>query len=206
MKKPIAIMFFILMTGLLLNTTAIASDLSAPIGLTWGMTEVDAIKEGVVPTKTERKGPLSLVCTNEVPIPVSFAEEYLLVFHNTWGLQKMLIVGETIDNDIYGMKGKRLYSDIKKLLIKKYGNTEKSYEYVGRELFDEQDEFYQCLKYPGCGNWISLFKTPDIKFMLQLNGIKRGRGYVDILFEGPKWDEYLENKKNQNQITNEQAL
>ena len=64
---------------------------------------------------------------------------------------------EDITNDAFGSKGKEMYDDIKSKLKNKYGEPTENFEFVGLRLYDESDEFYQCLSYDGCGMWTSFF-------------------------------------------------
>lgn len=76
---------------------------------------------------------------------------------------------------------------MKSKLTAKYGTPTNSYEYIGRKLWDEYDEFYQCLAYSGCGAWISLFESKaGESIALQLNASVAGKvlsrlGMKDLL-------------------------
>lgn len=58
---------------------------------------------------------------------------------------------EDIENDTYGSEGKEKYENIKTSLRKKYGLPTLKLEVSGLTLWNEPDEFYQCLDYDGCG-------------------------------------------------------
>ncbi len=69
---------------------------------------------------------------------------------------------------------------------------DKEYKITGVSLYKESDEFYECLKYPGCGTWMSSYNTSSKKISLQLIGKSRGVGYIRIIMEAvPEFHDYL---------------
>ena len=108
---------------------------------------------------------------------------------------------EELDN------GKKKYTNLKSQLTKKYGNPTVSFERVGGKLWDETDEFYQCLAYPGCGDYIAFFKSQSgASVVLELKGLGRGKGYLRISYEGPSWPDAVDAYKSKEAKSDEDAL
>lgn len=98
---------------------------------------------------------------------------------------------QDVTNDITGSSGKKLYFKAKDSLTKKYGEP-KAYEQIGTKLYKKYDEFYQCLRYAGCGMWTSLWQRPEGGMVLvELKGKVRGTGYLSMSYESKKWSDVL---------------
>lgn len=179
--------------------SSIAFSYEAPFGLKWGMTEKDLKKIGI---KITVRDPTDVIdgklveLTNVKNIP-SDTESIFAIISNSEGVVKIVWVGKTIDSDLTGGTGKKRYFELKSLLTKKYG-TPKSDERVGITLYDQPDEFYQCLMYLGCGGYLSLFHPPDGgSVLLRINGVQRGAGYITVGYESAAFAELSEKKKIQ---------
>lgn len=60
-------------------------------------------------------------------------------------------------------------------------------------LYEDADEFYQCLKYNGCGYWQIVLSNGNGELALvQIKGQARGTGYLRLAVEGPRWEHILE--------------
>ena len=118
-----------------------------------------------------------------------------------WGLSR------DISNDPSGSSGKERFETLRSALIQKYGQPKLNYQTVGNKLFKEYDEFYQCLRYSGCGLWVSSFEAPDKTLNIELKGLNRGTGYVDITAEAkPQWEQALEVYKSRKNSSDKDAL
>ena len=85
------------------------------------------------------------------------------------------------------------------MLSKKYGAPKSSWEQVGLDLYKDSDEFYQCLKYDGCGQYVSLYEYAGGYISLQIKGVSRGKGYLMIGYESPAFyaaKDAIENKQS----------
>lgn len=165
-----------------------AKEVEAPFGLEWGIFEKDFKEKGIV-ASCETSETFTSCKASVVPKSVSVAENYLLILDKKLGLQKVVMIGNTIDGDLYGSEGKLAYQRIKSNLEKKYSSP-KSFEYVGSQLYRDDDEFYQCLAYDGCGQWVSFWQVADNKggiVALYLNGVRRGQGYIKLSYESKDW-------------------
>ena len=169
----------------LLSGNVSAKEIDAPFGLAWGKSQSELEAKGAEIYGCAEKDNNFIVCkTKTPPKPVSFSDFYFLYFHSTKGLQKVIMVGEIITEDIYGSEGKKLYAQIKAGLTKKYGERSDGGEHIGLKLYDEYDEFYQCLAYTGCGLWVSLWEDDSGgTVVVQLKGYSRGKGWVQIVYE-----------------------
>ena len=114
---------------------------------------------------------------------------------------------EDIENDASGNKGKEQYKKIKINLQKKYGPPIHESEFSGLKLWKKWDEFYQCLAYDGCGYWLSAFKGKKSGLiMLELEGVRRGRGFIKLTYEGPTWEAFMDAKEKIESKLDDDAL
>ena len=108
------------------------------------------------------------------------------------GLGRIIWFSDDIINDASGAAGKERYFKYKALLSEKYGEPATSGEIIGRELWTEADEFYQCLAYDGCGMYFAVWSSDDgLDVALQLKGLRRGKGYIEVTYEGPNWGQII---------------
>jgi hypothetical protein len=79
---------------------------------------------------------------------------------------------------------------MKKAVAEKRGNPTDETNVVGARLFDQEDEFYQCLAYDGCGVWSSLWEQkPSGGVLLSIEGTGPGKGYVQVDYESADWQQ-----------------
>ncbi len=198
------------LTGLLLLSNAFptfAAD--GPLGLSWGLSvpQVNKLSSGLKALKTD--GKFTIYTTTNLPKNLSFAESYNLTFHSNFGLQKIVIIGKTINSDPTGNEGKKTYSELKNSITERYGLPSNKYsmETIGNKLYKEYDEFYQCLKYQGCGAWSSLWDLNENgTIALEIKGLSRGSGYLILSYEGPKWSEAVDMHRNERSSVDKSAL
>lgn len=176
-------------------------------GTKWGSTVDELKSNGAVIIKKKDDGRLSIYSATSLPKNISIAETYQIIFHHGHGLQKIQMISKDISNDPSGMEGKSLYAKLKDGLINKYGQPGVERESTGNKLFEEDDEFYQCLAYAGCGAWIAFFKIPpNANVAIELKGLKRGKGYITLTYEGPKWDGIVDENRRNKAISDSSAL
>ncbi|GAB6064870.1 hypothetical protein [Deferrisoma palaeochoriense] len=160
-------------------------------GLIWGMSPADVEQAGVSMTKEREDRNLAVYGGSSMPKNLRDAEFYHLVFDADMGLCKISVVTKDIAEDPYGTEGKARFDELSTLLSEKYKKTSGT-QIVGLKLWDQQDEFYQCLAYPGCGMWASVFESETKVVALELLGLTRGRGYLRLTVEAkPEWEEAL---------------
>lgn len=199
--------FFLIVVFALFNLTGIAIADDAPFGLSWGMTVKELQDKGIHLEKGAGNNHFQNFKTESLPQNISIAKNYILIFSKKYNLQKLAMVSKTITDDIYGSEGKKTYERIKKSLSEKYGPPYDTYEYIGAELYDESDEFYQCLSYSGCGSWISFFKSKEgVQVTLELAGLSRGKGYLKLIYEGQNWTDALDEYRQDKSKTDSDAL
>nr|WP_290696369.1 hypothetical protein [Halomonas sp. UBA3074] len=157
-----------------------------PFGLTWGMSEAELNELGF--TQASESDGLKIFSSVSAPKAWSKAEVYIAITYKG-NLVKAAASSTDFIDDIYGLEGKRNYNQIKDLLIKKYGEPSTNYERTGGTLYDEADEFYQCLEYSGCGVYLSIFEFSGGLISVQLQGKRRGQGYLSIAYESPQFAE-----------------
>lgn len=178
----------------------------ALFGLRWGMTVAEVKSAGVALTKTKGDRNLDVYKAPSMPKNLSDFESYGLVFADG-KLAKIWGISKDISNDPSGSSGKERFETLRAALLQKYGQPRFNSQTVGNKLFKEYDEFYQCLKYSGCGHWFSSFESPDKVLSIELKGLSRGTGYLDITAEAkPQWDKALEVYKTRKNSSDKDAL
>lgn len=181
-------------------------EIEAPFGLEWGSQKSALARSGISFTDCENMGWVERCRTKSVPKNLSTSDFYLVLFSKKYGLQKVMMLGETISGDIYGNTGKGQYAKLKTALKSKYSEAT-SYEMVGRELWDESDEFYQCLDYEGCGSWVTYWVDGyQGAITLELKGSSRGTGFVTLSYEGKLWSRAIDEKNEVEDSSNFEAL
>ncbi|NRQ27749.1 hypothetical protein [Aliiroseovarius sp. xm-g-7] len=162
-------------------------------GLEWGETEESVRKKFNVTNETNMSGFNMLKISLSEALP-SNTDFLLAAVHKDFGLVKFSWNATNITSDIYGREGKEEFKKLKNILDEKYGVNSESLTVVGLKLWDETDEFYQCLAYDGCGAWVAYWNNEsdtslhvDAAAMLQLNGVERGVGYLGFSVEHPNF-------------------
>ena len=175
-----------LMITLSIITSLHAQDeFPAPFGLSWDTTTTEIKDLGF--TKSQGDEIIAWTGVN-VPKAWSKGKTYILLTYQD-KLVKASVLSESISGDITGSEGKELYEEMKALLTKKYGEPKDSMEAVGRSVYKDYDEFYQCLDYDGCGIYISAFYVAGGYISIQLIGTSRGYGYLQVSYEPPAFGE-----------------
>lgn len=189
MKKHFVIFLIII------SASVGAAEFSAPFGFEWGVGKVQYESEGIVMTDCADRGYIRCSTVNPKK-PLSIGESYLMSFHETLGLQKVIVLSKNFESDPYGHEGKLAYNTYKKALTEKYGEAE-VFESIGNELYEEIDEFYECLDYEGCGYWATYFTDKESTAIigLSIEGMRRGIGYIRIAYEGPEWAAIVDSMK-----------
>ncbi|CUB04078.1 hypothetical protein [Marinomonas fungiae] len=155
-----------------------------PFGLKWGMSNQELIQAGF--NSPRPTGQFEYLTSLTTPKPWSKGDQYLaLTYQNK--LVKLIVSSKSVTGDVYGTQGKALYDNVKTIMSKKYGQPTDKLEYVGMKLYDDADEFYQCLDYDGCGNYITQYDLSGGLLAIQIEGQGRGKGYIKIIYESPEF-------------------
>lgn len=198
---------FLFVCFLLLSPVSFSAE-NGPFGLSWGLKESDLRSKGVKLERISSTINLEVFKTTYLPKNISISESYLIIIHRRFGLQKVVMVSKNITEDAYGSKGKEIFSDLKSKLTAKYGDPSNGLERVGIKLYEDIDEFYQCLAYDGCGMWVAMFedKVQGEAVSLALKGMGRGEGYIELTYEGPKWSDAVDTQKSDESKSDADAL
>ena len=183
----------LLLALLLVGASSFAADGDdAMFGLKWGMTPAAVKALGATLTKIKGERNLETYKTGSLPKNLSDIESYVLVFADS-KLVKLSAIGTNIVNDPAGSSGKERFELLNSALTDKYGKPSNNYQNIGNKLFNESDEFYQCLAYSGCGMWVSIYNSADKDISVELKGQRRGSGYVTLTAESkPQWSMALD--------------
>jgi len=174
----------------------------AMFGLNFGQTPKEIRALGTTLILKNANNNLSSYSCTSLPKNTSSAESYTLIFSND-SLVKIIMIGVDIVNDVYGNEGKEVFMNTLELLKKKY-TLDLFRTDLGLTLYNELDEFYQCLAYDGCGLYAATLKNNTKNISLQLKGLERGKGYLLLTIEAePEFTIALEKSKN---ITNKGDL
>lgn len=166
---------------------------TAPFGFEWGQ-PLEAV-EAVTGTKAREEllwNRVHAIHTETAPSLPPGTDFISLSVDPVLGLGRIIWFSDDIVNDAFGTAGKERYVKYKTLLSEKYGQPISSGEIIGRDIWLEADEFYQCLAHTGCGMYFAVWSTeggPDVS--LQLKSLRRGQGYIEVTYEGPNWGEIL---------------
>lgn len=172
----------IILVSFLASTQVYAEgEVSAPVGLAWGMSGEKLITEfSSVPTDSPDE--LKLYKIENPPIKIPDFDLVYGAVDNKYGLVRVVLIKKFV-GDIYGHDGFELYKKYKEILKGKYGKPD-SFEYIGKKLYKESDEFYQCLSYGGCGAYTSFFPEKNNSGLyIELKGYGRGVGALRVIYE-----------------------
>jgi hypothetical protein len=189
------------------STNALSQEgFTAPLGLSWGDSKEKLVKEYGAQPAAKNDTRLKLFLLSSPPVKVPGFDEFYGVIDDKLGLVKVVVI-ENIKDDAYGAKGIEDYKKLKDILSKKYGKADSQYEFIGRELYKDRDEFYQCLAYQGCGAYSAFYKpTGGGDIALEIKGQRRGIGYISINYESTLFDKVLDENKNDAKNQAEQGL
>ena len=194
-----------LLTFLALPASGADGD-EALFGLRWGMTVPEVKSAGVTLTKIKGDRNMEIYKAPSMPKNLSDFEGYSLIFADG-KLTKMSAIGKNISDDPTGRSGKDRFETLHSSLLQKYGQPKLNSQTIGNKLFKENDEFYQCLKYSGCGLWVSAFETQDKLLSIELKGLTRDAGYLEIVAEAkPQWGQAVEAYKARKNSSDKDAL
>lgn len=186
--------------------TEIEGGIAAPLGLKWGESKESIIKNYNATPADKNDTRIKLYSLANPPIKVPGFDEIYGVVDDKYGLVKVVMI-ESIHKDAYGSQGIEEYKKYSAILTKKYGKPSDKFEYTGKELYKESDEFYQCLNYQGCGAYFSFYKTPGKAVIgLELKGKRRGEGYLSINYESSLFDKVIQERDGDSNDKAEQGL
>jgi hypothetical protein len=174
---------------------AVAEGLLEPsFGLRWGMSPQE-FGSAFDEIDRETEGDLLLITSSGTPDALPSNTDFLQAIFWEDRLIKFTWASDNFTGDLDGSEGKKAYSALAETLTRKHGRGEEI-TVSGRELYEEPDEFYECMKYDGCGAWLTYWSSPaneDNVALLQLRGLGRGEGFLRYVVEHPDWYRHGEN-------------
>lgn len=167
---------------------AIPAEAQPPFGLKWGMHVNDLSSLGIKVASTSTSGNIVVVNVKELPNAFPDTDAVNMLFDRQLGLVKVRWTSTAVTGDPNGSQGRSKYGEMKKTVVETRGNPSDETLVVGARLFDQEDEFYQCLTYEGCGVWSALWEEkPSGGVLLSVEGLGPGQGYVQLDFESADW-------------------
>lgn len=188
---------------LIMSFCIMAQD-NALFGLKWGMTTQQIKAMGISLEKKSAEWNFSTYAADTMPKTLSFSEGFVLIFDDN-ALVKVKMISKSITEDPYGTEGKELFDRAVEMLKKSY-KVDKVFCKSGLELYEDSDEFYECLAYEGCGYWITSFIGDNKNIVVQLEGIRRGIGYLTITAEADIFSKSVEKYKKLKEADDSQAF
>ena len=156
MKRNIAIFAFFLSFCFSSAAVTNGKEITAPLGLKWGMTKSELIeKTGNAKEKGFENGIEQLFITGENP-KVDGLTISVVGVDKKYGLVSVEMVF-FINKDLYGDKSIEKYDILKHALISKYGE-QYSDEYLWRGYRKGDVSFSGCIRNNRCGNYFSSFE------------------------------------------------
>jgi hypothetical protein len=191
--------------GIALPSAAADGD-EAMFGLRWGMTTAQVKASGVKLDFQEQEGDIKTYKAPSLPKGLSDFEGYALGFADD-KLAKIVAASKDITGDLTGSEGKARYEELKSMIAEKYGSPINERRRTGLKLFEDRDEFYECLKYDGCGAWAAWWEKPTVFITIRVHGKRRGVGYIRIVAEAqPQWHQAMDALKSGRKNSDRQAF
>jgi len=161
-----------------------------PFGLKWGMQPGELSELDIKIKDSSRTGDLTVVNSDEIPNAFADTKSVSMLFDRRLGLVKVRWTSLDIENDPTGTTGRAKYGEMKSLVADQLGDPSDETLVVGARLFDQEDEFYQCLAYEGCGVWSALWEhEPSGGVLLSVEGTGPGTGFVQVDYESANWQQ-----------------
>lgn len=129
---------------------------------------------------------LTVKTATTAPVPLDPGAAYVLSYYKG-RLLKVVAISTEITDDPMGTEGKATFRDLVALFTERYGKPFDGLQASGSTVYRRADEFYECLKYTGCGLWMAVFKTPEKTASIWLKGASRGKGHIEVTVEAAEW-------------------
>lgn len=172
---------------LLYFTTSAHALFPDTLGLKWGLELSDFRQMNVV---IEDEWPIwnraTAIRLDEKSQALNNEGSFILVFDEEFGLVKTHWASKPIERDANGRKGMHTFKELKAQLSKQYGIPQEIHEEPSVKLQGFHGEFYQCLQEETCGQWQSIWETPEGGVLiLELVGLDPGVGFMQMTHQGP---------------------
>ncbi len=182
--KEIFLLVITLLIALCIFPSYIFAGGRAIFGLQWGMSPSQIEEAGSRLSFIIKNKNLITYKTYSLPENNEETKEYRLTFEEKTGLVKIVMAGKIITEDDFGDEGKKRFNVLDSYFKNKYKEIKMSENLiVGIDPGNRPDEFYQCLTSTGCGMWAKAFTSENIEIVLELKGLGKGEGYINITAE-----------------------
>lgn len=178
---------------LILSCTTVQATLTGSLGLKWGLPLSDFRTMGF---DIEAEWPIwhQAMAVRVVDRTPRLAEtgSLILVFDNELGLVKSHWASKPIERDETGRKGLETFKKLKAKIFQQYGAPQEVNEKPSLKLEGFHGNFYQCLQDTTCGQWESVWETPEGELLLlKIVGLDPGVGFIQLTQQGPNLNKTL---------------
>ncbi len=185
--------FWFVSCVLVLSATTIQATLPGSLGLKWGLLLSDFRHMGF---NIEAEWPVwhraTAVRLDTQTQTLTGAGSLILVFDEELGLVKTHWASKPIERDATGTKGLQVFDQLKATISQHYGPPQETHEEPSLKLQGFHGNFYQCLQDSTCGQWESIWETPEGGVLiLELVGLDPGVGFAQMTHQGPNLKDTL---------------
>ena len=186
--------FWFVFCLLVLSITTVQATLPGSLGLNWGLSlsdfrHMDFDIEAEWPMWHRTTG----VRIGTQTQALAGAGFLVLIFDEYLGLVKTHWASKPIERDETGTKGLQVFDQLKATISQHYGTPQETHEEPSVKLQGFHGNFYQCLQDKTCGQWESMWETPDGEVLiLELVGLNPGVGFIQMTHQGPNFKETLQ--------------
>lgn len=166
-------------------------------GLKWKMSPNDIELLGVELEPVHSDMNFYAYITKSLPKNFSITKNYMLIFDGDSSLVKIYMYSKTIEDNFYGTEGKKVFSKfLENLKTIAVLDDKSTFMKTGMILYENNNEFYKCLSYKGCGYWYAILRNKNKDICLSLEAFDRTNGYLKLIIESiPYFDDAVKRKE-----------
>lgn len=178
---------------LLFSTTTVHASLPGSLGLEWGLSLSEFRHMGLdIEEEWSLWNHATAIRLENQTQNLTGGGSLILVFSEELGLIKTHWASKPIERDETGTKGLQLFERQKATILELYGKPQETHEEPSVKLQGFHGNFYQCLQDETCGQWESIWETPEGGLLiLELIGLDSGVGFVQRTHQGPNLNDAL---------------
>lgn len=178
---------------LVLSVTTVQATLPGSLGLKWGLSLSDfRYMDFDIEAQWHVWHRATAVRLDTQTPTLTEAGSLILIFDEELGLVQTHWASKPIERDETGTKGLQVFDQLKVAISQHYGTPQETHEEPSVKLQGFHGNFYQCLQDETCGQWESMWETPEGGVLiLELVGLDPGIGFLQMTHQGPNFKEIL---------------